>query len=162
MSEDTRYDAERIRRLLAMDGLAMVSSLIADGVPHSPFTAGLSMTVTDVRRGRVEMTLVAQERHTTHSGIVHGGVLATLCDSACGYAVQSLLPAGQYALGADLHLRFLRPARTGPEPLRCIATARQPVGSSILAEAELLGPQGALLAHATATILPRHPGTNPA
>ena len=34
---------------------------------------------------------------------------ATMCDSACGCAVQSLLPSGSYYTSLDLSVKFLRP-----------------------------------------------------
>jgi uncharacterized protein (TIGR00369 family) len=49
-------------------------------------------------------------------GTVHGGVFATLLDSACGCAVHTMLPAGVFYTSLDLSVKFLRPVtvETGP------------------------------------------------
>ena len=48
-------------------------------------------------------------------GSIHGGVAATLLDSAMGCAVHTTLPAGTGYTTADLHVRYLRAmtAQTG-------------------------------------------------
>ena len=45
--------------------------------------------------------------------IVHGGLVATLLDTAMGGACWSLLEEGETFLTADLHVEFLRSARPG-------------------------------------------------
>ena len=43
-------------------------------------------------------------------GFVHGGVVASIADSAAGYAALSLMPAGRGVLTAEFKLNFLAPA----------------------------------------------------
>jgi len=40
----------------------------------------------------------------------HGGVIGSLCDSACGYAAISILQDGEAALTAEYKINFLAPA----------------------------------------------------
>ena len=45
--------------------------------------------------------------------IVHGGMVATLLDTAMGQSTWTLLDRGEVFLTADLHTDFYRPARPG-------------------------------------------------
>ena len=53
--------------------------------------------------------MAPDEKHYNPIGMVHGGVTATLLDSAMGCAVQSLLPAGVGYSTLDISVRYLRP-----------------------------------------------------
>ncbi|MGL4812884.1 MAG: PaaI family thioesterase [Beijerinckiaceae bacterium] len=43
-------------------------------------------------------------------GFVHGGAVATIADSACGYAALSLMPPGVGVLTAEFKINFLAPS----------------------------------------------------
>jgi uncharacterized protein (TIGR00369 family) len=51
--------------------------------------------------------------HTSSGPIVHGGLVATLLDTAMGGACWSLLEDDESFLTADLHVEFLRSSRLG-------------------------------------------------
>ncbi len=59
--------------------------------------------------GRVE------PRHLNINGVVHGGVYATILDTAMGGAVISELTEAETTATASLYVEFLRPAREGAE-----------------------------------------------
>lgn len=73
--------------------------------------------------GRVELALPLQPRFLQGHGIVHGGVLATLADSA---AVLALFPRpGDAARGLssiEFKLNFLRPARLDAGDVHALAS----------------------------------------
>jgi uncharacterized protein (TIGR00369 family) len=46
-------------------------------------------------------------------GIIHGGALASLVDTAAAFAVLSTLAAGEQTVTVDLTLHYLRPAIEG-------------------------------------------------
>ena len=48
--------------------------------------ADLGVRLLAVTPGEVELELPFDERLTQQHGFVHGGIVATLADSACGYA----------------------------------------------------------------------------
>ena len=58
-------------------------------------------------RGTVE------RRHLNFNGVVHGGVYATILDTAMGAAVVSLLTEQEVTATTSLYVEFLRPAREG-------------------------------------------------
>ena len=60
--------------------------------------------------------------HYNPIGSVHGGVCATMCDSACGCAVHSMLPAGAFYTSLDLSVKFIRPVTASTGRLLCEGT----------------------------------------
>ena len=93
------------------------------------------------------------EYHYTPIGSVHGGVYATVCDSACGCAVHTLLPAGAYYTSLDLSVRFIRPITPTSGLLTCAGTVENIGGRTALATARLTNAEGKLFAHATSNCL---------
>jgi uncharacterized protein (TIGR00369 family) len=85
-------------------------------------------------------------------------MIATVCDSACGCAVQSLLPAGTYYTSVDLSVKFLRPITTATGPLTCEGTVLHGGTRSALAQARLTDAAGKLYAHATSSCMIFRPG----
>jgi len=84
----------------------------------------LGATLTQTRPGSVEITLPYQERLTQHHGFIHGGIVATVLDSACGYAALSLMPADASVLTVEFKINLLAPA----------------VGDTLVAKGEVLRP----------------------
>lgn len=70
--------------------------------------------------GEVDIALPFRDELTQQNGFLHAGVVATIADSACGYAALSLAPAGHDVLAVEFKLNLLAPA-TGP---RIVARAR--------------------------------------
>jgi uncharacterized protein (TIGR00369 family) len=67
-----------------------------------------------VEPGVVEITLPYRADLAQQHGYLHAGVVATIADSACGYAAYSLMPAGSEVLSVEFKVNMLRPAQ-GPE-----------------------------------------------
>ncbi|MDF2764696.1 MAG: protein involved in aromatic compounds catabolism [Rhodospirillales bacterium] len=92
-----------------------------------------------------EIVLELGSQHENRGGIAHGGVLATLIDTACGFA-GCWAPPGQTRAAVTLSLttQFLAPAKSG----RLIATGRRVGGgrSIFFATAEVRDAEGTLLA----------------
>lgn len=127
---------------------------IRDGsLPPPPITATLDFTLASVEPGRAIFEITPSEFHYNPIGSVHGGVCATLCDSACGCAVHSLLPAGSYYTSLDLSVKFLRPVTAATGRLRCEGTVTHLGARTALAEARLTGADGKLYAQATSSCM---------
>ena len=84
---------------------------------------------------------------------MHGGVYATLLDSAAGCSVHTLLPAGVGYTSIDLSVKFLGAVRTGSGRLTCTGTVTHLGKRTALAEATLVDATGRLLATATSSCL---------
>ena len=94
-----------------------------------------------------------REFHYNPLGTVHGGMLATLLDTAAGCAVHTTLPAGVGYTSMDLSVKYLRPVTVASGTLRCVGTVLQRGRRTALAEARLTDAADRLVAHATSTCL---------
>jgi acyl-CoA thioesterase len=92
------------------------------------------------------VVLDADDRHLNPHGTVHGGAIATLCDSAMGAAVAT---DGVRPVTIEMKVTYLEPV----EPGRVVATARvRRRGSRItIVEADVADGSGKDVAHAIAT-----------
>lgn len=63
-----------------------------------------------VTPGEVDVELPVREALTQQHGFLHAGALATVADSACGYAALSLMPAGAAVLSVEFKINLLAPA----------------------------------------------------
>ncbi len=64
-----------------------------------------------VKPGVVEITLPYRADLAQQHGYLHAGVVATIADSACGYAAFTLMPAGSNVLSVEFKVNLLRPAQ---------------------------------------------------
>lgn len=103
-SQPAPAEIERLRKLFA--DIPYVRLLGIDFVGAGPGTATFAL---EVRR-----ELMRQ------GGLMHGGAVASLIDTAAAFAVMTLLPAGRHTVTVDLTIHYLRPALQG----RLQATAR--------------------------------------
>jgi len=69
-------------------------------------------TLESVESGTVTITCGFDERLTQQHGLLHGGLLASLVDVACGYAALSMMPADREVLTVEFKIHFLKPAKT--------------------------------------------------
>jgi uncharacterized protein (TIGR00369 family) len=136
-----------------LDGLAFLQAILDGQLPGPPVARTLDFAPASVQPGEVVFEFTPAEFHYNPIGSVHGGVLATLCDSACGCAVQSLLPAGAFYTSLDLSVKFLRPVTSATGPMTCAGTVTHLGTRSALAQARLTDSRGKLFAHATSSCM---------
>ncbi|HEX5708961.1 MAG TPA: PaaI family thioesterase [Pyrinomonadaceae bacterium] len=72
-------------------------------------TLGAELTL--VEPGVVEIELPYRADLTQQHGFLHAGVVASVLDTACGYAAFSLMPAGAAVLSIEFKVNLLAPAR---------------------------------------------------
>jgi uncharacterized protein (TIGR00369 family) len=72
--------------------------------------ATIGATIVRVAPGEIDLELPFREDLTQQHGFLHAGIVATLADSACGYAALSLMPAGAGVLSVEYKLNLLAPA----------------------------------------------------
>lgn len=85
--------------------------------------------------------------------MVHGGLAATLLDSAMGCAVHSTLPAGASYTTLEIKVNYIRAMTVETGPVRCEAKVIHVGGRTATAEARLLDREGKLYAHGTTTCI---------
>jgi len=146
------------RRGMEMSGIEYMRAIISGEIPRPPIAWSLDFGLAEVEEGRAVFTLTPREFHYNPIGVVHGGVAATLLDSAMGCAVHSLLPAGVGYTTLELKVNFLRALTRDTGPVRAEATVLHAGKRTALAEARLVDEAGKLLAHATSTCMILRPG----
>jgi uncharacterized protein (TIGR00369 family) len=72
-------------------------------------TIGASLVA--VREGEVEIALPFSAALTQQHGFIHGGVVTTIVDSACGFAALSMMPAEAAVLTIEFKVNLLSPAK---------------------------------------------------
>jgi len=70
----------------------------------------LGVEVIAVEPGRVEMSLRHNDRFTQQHGFLHAGAVASVLDTACGYAAYSVMPPESAVLTATYTINLLAPA----------------------------------------------------
>lgn len=87
---------------------------VGDDVPHVWRTLGYRRPVSEPGRVVIEWDASPHFAFPADSGhIVHGGLVATMLDTAMGGACWTLLGEDETFLTADLHVEFLRATRPG-------------------------------------------------
>ncbi len=66
--------------------------------------------LTRVLPGDVEISLPYSEDLTQQHGFVHAGIIATIADTACGYAAFSLMPGDMAVLTVEYKINLMSPA----------------------------------------------------
>jgi uncharacterized protein (TIGR00369 family) len=134
-------------------GLELMTRMAAGELPAPPIMDLIDLAGLEVAEGTVTFLLDPQEFHYNPLGSVHGGIISTLLDSACGCSVHTTLPAGVAYTSLDLNVKFLRTITVATGRLRCTGTVLQRGRRTAYAEAKLTDAAGRLLAHATSSCL---------
>ena len=134
-------------------GLDFLESMIAGEVPPPPIANLLGMSLVEVEHGRAVFTLTPDESMYNPIGVVHGGIVCTLLDSALGCALHTTLPAGKGYTSVEIKVNYLKGVT--PESRLLTATGRVVrAGARVgFTEGEVLDASGALVATASSTLL---------
>ena len=71
----------------------------------------IGASVHSARRGEVEIVLPFADHILQQHGFIHAGAVATIADSACGYAALSVMPADAAVLTTEFKINLLSPAK---------------------------------------------------
>lgn len=141
----------------SLSGMELFAEMAAGRIAFPPIGDTLDFEGLSFEEGRVRFQLTPKEFHYNPIGAVHGGVFATLLDSACGCAVHSMLPAGVLYTSLDLTVKFLRPVLVGTGPITAEGTVVHLGRRTALAEGRITDAAGKLYATATSSILVMRP-----
>lgn len=137
---------------MQLDGREFLEEIGRGELPYPPILSVLDITAGTVGDGWIEFSMRPQGFMLNLAGTVHGGVLATLVDSALTCALITRLPKGMACTTIDLQMRFFRPAHLSAEQL----TARAEVinaGTSIgTTQGEIRDAKGRVIVHATSAL----------
>lgn len=148
--QDPRVAAEASQ---TMSGLELIKAIQVGELPAPPIAELIGMWVAEASEGRVVIAIEPAEHHYSNLGMVHGGIAATLLDTAMGLAVVSMLPAATGFTTLELKVNYVRPITDKTGVMYCEGKIIH-MGSRIAtAEGRLTGASGKLYAHGTTTCL---------
>ncbi len=122
---------------------------VRDAVNNSPYYIHIGMRLVEFTEQGSRMELVVKPEHKNIWNTAHGGVLASLLDSACGLATVPVMEGNETTVTQDLHIKYMAPLREG------IITAYGKIvhkgKGSIVTEAEAFNEDGILVGKGYAT-----------
>lgn len=142
-----------VQHAATMSGLEIMQAMIAGQFPPPPIARLMNFTLGEVDKGRAVFTAEPAEYHYNPIGVVHGGLISTLLDSALGCAVHTTLPAGVLYTTLELHVNFVRPLTQHTGPVRCEAQVLHSGRRMATAEAKVTDAGGKLYGHGTTTCM---------
>jgi len=125
---------------------------IAHHEKASDYFGLLGLRLLDLEPGYACIELPFRQDMTHSGGVVQGGLITTLADSAIAHAtVAALDPVYQRTATIELKINFIRPATGGPftAQARLIHLGRQ----TAIGEAEVTDPRGRLIAKCLSTVM---------
>ena len=130
---------------------------IEDALSTVPFARLLGIKLDAIEAGEATLSLHIREDFKQNAGVVHGGVIASLIDSATAFAILPLLNPDERTTTVDLTISYLRPLVAGVVVARAkvLRAGRRMIATS----AELFDADGKLAATALSTYirLPKTP-----
>lgn len=148
--EDPLPSAEASRH---MSGLDYMRALANGTLPSPPISQLMGMSFGDVDAGRIVFTVEPDEYHYNPIATVHGGLAATILDSAMSCAVHTMLPVGVGYTTLEMKVNFVRSITADTGRLRCIGRVIHMGRRIATAEGSLLDANDKLYAHGTATCI---------
>jgi uncharacterized protein (TIGR00369 family) len=137
----------------AMAGIDHLRAIMSGTLPPPPIAAHFDLQVVSVEPGRVTFTCTPDESAYNPIGLVHGGLVCTLLDSATGCAVQSTLPAGVGYTSVEIKVNYLRPVHADSGELHARGWITKPGRRVAFAEGDVRGADGNVVATASSTCL---------
>ena len=126
---------------------------MAEDTTVEGFAGRLGIRVDDTGDGGARLTLEVTDEHLNPAGTLHGGVLATLVDTAMGQAVRTVTGEGDVPATSQLTVTYLRPGKPGA--LSATASVRTRGEHLTVCEADV-EQEGRAVAHAVATFALLH------
>jgi uncharacterized protein (TIGR00369 family) len=147
------YGTVSADRQKEMSGLEFVQGLVDGTLPLNTIARTLGYDVTEAAHGRVVVTAQPTGAHLNPAGTVHGGLAATLLDSAMGLAIQSTLEKGVGQTTLEFKISLVRPITPDTGLIKAEGTVMSRGRRVGTAEGRLTDGTGRLLAHGTTTCL---------
>lgn len=116
-----------------------------------PFAKLIGIELEEIDSGSATLAFDIRPELKQNTGVVHGGAIASLIDSATAFAIISLLPPDVQATTVDLTISYLRPLTRGRA--RAVARVLRNGKRLIVVSAELLDDTGSLAATALSTYI---------
>jgi acyl-CoA thioesterase len=97
---------------------------LPEWIALAPFEEFLGMRIDEAAEGRATLSMPFRAIHCQGAGLMHGGAVVSLADTALAIAIKTLLPEGTHFATIDLSLRFHAPVRWGTVRAMAAVTGR--------------------------------------
>lgn len=124
----------------------------AHSTPLGPFLSDLKVEPVSFEHGRAVWCLRVSDQLLRTHGILHGGVVATLLDTALGRAVATVCQSDQDVVTAQLNINFVRPVWSG-ETLLATGEVQHHGRQTAVARGEIRTDDDVLVATGSGTFL---------
>jgi uncharacterized protein (TIGR00369 family) len=135
---------------------------VRDSLHLQSFMSLIGAEATAIEPGRVVIEMPYRADLCQQNGFVHAGVIASIGDSACGYAALTLMPDDSDVLSVEFKVNLLAPARG--DRFRATADVVRPGRTLTVVQAQVVaiteGQPDALVAMMQATMI-RRPRDSP-
>jgi uncharacterized protein (TIGR00369 family) len=82
-------------------------------VQLAPFEEMLGMKIVSSEKGKAVLTMPFTVKLAQGKGLLHGGAITALADTAAAMAIKTLLPEGTHFATVEMTTRFLAPVKGG-------------------------------------------------
>jgi len=139
--------------LAKLSGIEFLTGLRDATLPAPPFSESAALWPVSAELGRVVFDANPSRRFYNPMGIVHGGWIAMLLDTAMGCAVHSALEPGQLYTTIEMRTVFVKQVVEELGTLRCEGVLLHRGGRIAGAEGKVFDRAGTLLAYGSETCL---------
>jgi uncharacterized protein (TIGR00369 family) len=143
----------RPEQFVGLSGLQQMQALLGGEFPAAPISAVLDFCMIRVADGEAVFQGKPSAQFFNPMGGIHGGWFATLLDSALGCSVHTTLPVGRAYTTLEFKVNLVRGLTDRVPLVRAVGRVLHRGRQVTTAEADLVGHDGKLYAHATTTCL---------
>jgi uncharacterized protein (TIGR00369 family) len=141
----------------ALTGLEIMRRGVGANKARPGIGRSLNFWITEVEDGRVVFEGEPGAESLNPLGIIHGGWMMTIIDSACGCATTTALEAGVSYTTLETKVNMTRAIKPNSGVYRCEGKLLSRGRQIITSEAAVTGPDGKLYAHGTSTCMVLRP-----
>ena len=120
-----------------------------DALHGLPFAQLIGMRLVDMQHNEAVIKIEMRDDLRQPAGLLHGGVTATLIDTAMAFAVITRLAEGERASTVDLTVHYLRPHTAGT--ITCTGKVVRAGKRIFTVSADVMNEEGKLIATAIST-----------
>jgi uncharacterized protein (TIGR00369 family) len=136
-----------------LTGLEFMRRMASGEVPAPPIARLMGFGLGTVAEGVAEFVGTPDESVYNPIGMVHGGYVCTLLDSALGCAVHTTLPVGAAYTSIEIKVNYLRPVHADVGELRVRGRVTKSGRRVAFAEGDVQDAAGRVLATAQSSLL---------
>ncbi|MBO0768293.1 MAG: PaaI family thioesterase [Solirubrobacterales bacterium] len=141
-----------LQALGSLSGLEFIQAMAEGKLPWPPIASHFDMRFLAIREGEIELASIPDESLLNGIGLVHGGVLCTLMDTAMGIAAQTLGAPGVAWASIELKVSFLKPIPYDGRELKVVGRVLKPGRNVSFTEGSAYDADGKLIGHGTSSL----------